>query len=82
MLTEDFSIENWQARRVAQYIQSSELEKSAAKNTLSSKTNIKNKRKDKEFPRQAKVKGIHHHYTSPARRQTPETMTKQVIKWQ
>ena len=32
-------------------------------NTLLSKAIIQNRRRDKEFPRQTQVKGIHHHYT-------------------
>ena len=41
---------------MAGYIQSAEWEKSAAKNTLSSKTTMQNTRSDKEFPKQTKLK--------------------------
>ena len=51
---------------MAWYIQSAEWEKSAAKNTLSSKAVIQNRR-SKEFPRQTKTKGVHDHKTSPER---------------
>ena len=43
---------------VAWYIQSAEREKCAAENMLSSKVIIQNRRRDKKFPRQTKVKGI------------------------
>ena len=40
------------------YIQHAESEKYAAKNSLPSKIVIQNRRRDKEFPRQAKTKGV------------------------
>jgi len=46
---------------VALYIQSTEKEKSAAKNTLFSKAIIQNRKRDKEFPRQMENKGVHDH---------------------
>ena len=49
------------------YIQSAEWEKSAAKNTLSSKAIIQNKRRDKEFPRKTETKGVHNNYTMSGR---------------
>ena len=39
-------------KRVAGYIQCAESEKYAAKNSLSSKAVIQNRRRDKEFPKQ------------------------------
>ena len=47
-------------KRVAGYIQRAEWEKYAAKNSLSSKAIIQNRKRDKEFPRQKKYinKGI------------------------
>ena len=44
-------------KEVAWYIQCAEWEKYAAKNTLSSKAVILNRRRDKEFPRQVTTKG-------------------------
>jgi len=45
---------------VALYIKSAERKKKYAdKNTPSSKAIIQNRRRDIEFPRQAKVEGIH-----------------------
>jgi len=41
--------------------------KPAAKNMLLSKAIIQTRRRDKEFPKQTKVKGIHDHKTSPTR---------------
>jgi len=43
------------------YKQHAEWEKYAAKNTLSSKAVIQNRRRDKEFPRQTKAKVVHEH---------------------
>ena len=43
------------------YIQSAEREKSAAKNDLSSKAITQNGRRDQEFLKQTKTKGIHDH---------------------
>ena len=45
-----------------------EREKSAAKNTLSSKAVTQNRRRDKEFPRQAETKGVM--TSEPALRET------------
>ena len=56
-LATDLSTETWQARGSAWYIQCAEWEKSAA-NTLSNKTIIQNRRRDKEFPRKIKTKGV------------------------
>ena len=41
--------------------------KYAAKNPLSSKSEIQNRRRDNGFPKQTKTEGIHHHYTRPTR---------------
>ena len=46
---------------VAGYIQCAELEKYAAKNSLSSKAVIQNRRRDSKFPRQTKIKGVCDH---------------------
>ena len=43
------------------YFQHAGLEKSSSKNTLSSKTTIQNRKKDKEFPRQTKTTGFYDH---------------------
>ena len=43
---------------MASYIQHAEWEKYAAKNILSSKAVIQNRRIDEEFPRQTKMKGL------------------------
>ena len=44
---------------VAGYIQCAESEKYAAKNSLSSKAVIPNRRRDKKFPRETNIKGTH-----------------------
>ena len=41
--------------------------KPTVKNTLPSKVIIQNERRDKEFPRQAKMKGVYHQETSLTR---------------
>ena len=46
---------------MAGYIQCAEWEKYIAKNTLSCKAVIQNRRGDKEFPGQTKTKGIYEH---------------------
>ena len=46
---------------VAWYIQLGDCEKYAAKNSLTSKAFTQNKRRDKQFPRQTKTKGVHDH---------------------
>ena len=46
---------------VVGYIQCAESEKYAAKNSLSSKAVIQNRRRDKKFPRQTKIKGVCDH---------------------
>ena len=52
---------------MAGYIQN-EWEKFAAKNTLSSKAIIQNRKIDKEFPRQTKTMGVCDDIASPARK--------------
>ena len=44
-----------------------EREKPTAKNTLPGKVIIQNGRRDKEFPRQAKIKGVYHQESSLTR---------------
>jgi len=46
---------------VAGYIQHAQWEKHATKNIVFSKAAIQNRRRDKEFPRQAKPKGVREH---------------------
>ena len=46
------------------YIQNAEMKEPAAKNILPGKVIIPNRRRDKEYPKQTKVKGVHHHYIS------------------
>ena len=60
---ENLATETWQARKEWQdiYIQCAELEKYPAKNSLSSKVVIQNRRRDKKFPRQTKIKGVCDH---------------------
>jgi len=42
--------------------------KSAAKNPLSSKAIIQDRRRNKELLRQTKTKGVHNEYTSPIKK--------------
>lgn len=59
-LSADFLAEALQAKRECHYVfKVLKGKKYAAKNTLSSKAIIRNRRTDKGFPRQIKVKGIH-----------------------
>ena len=61
-LMADLYKEIWQARRQWHDIFNVlKGKKYATKNTLSSKTFIQNKKRDKEFPRQAKPKGVCEH---------------------
>jgi len=61
-LAADLSTETWQVRKDwKEIIQCAKWEKYVVKNTLSSKTAIQNRRRDKEFPRQAKTKGVYEH---------------------
>ena len=46
---------------VAGYTQCAESEKYASKNSLTSKAVIQNRRRDKKFPRQTKIKGVCDH---------------------
>ena len=46
---------------VARYIQRADSEKYSAKNSLSGKAVIQNRRRDKDFPRQTKTKGVCDH---------------------
>ena len=46
---------------VAGYIQCAESEKYAAKNSLPSRAVIQNRRREKKFPRQTKIKGVFDH---------------------
>ena len=46
---------------VAGHIQCAESEKYAAKNSLSSKAVIQNRRRHQKFPRQTKIKGVCDH---------------------
>ena len=48
-------------KRVAIYIQHAESEKYAAKNSLSNKAVIQNRRRDKEFSRHTKTKRVPDH---------------------
>ena len=57
-LVADLSTETWQARKEWQEIF---RKKYAAKNPLSSKSVIQNRRRDKGLPKQTKTEGIHHH---------------------
>ena len=59
----DLSTETWQARKegMAGNLQCDEQKKYAAENSLSSKTVIQNRRRDKGLPKQTKTEGIHHH---------------------
>ena len=55
----DLSTETWQARNEWQDIFNvQKSEKYATKNSLSSKAVIQNRRRNQEFPRQTKTKGI------------------------
>ena len=66
-LAADLSTETWQARKGWQDIQGPKLEEHAAKNTLSSKVFIQNRRRDKELPRQAGTERICDLQTSSAK---------------
>ena len=57
----DLSTEIWQATREWHNIFNMLREKYAAKNTLSRKDIIQNRRRYKEFPRQTKTKGVCDH---------------------
>ena len=58
----DLSIETWQARKEWQEIFNvMNRKKYAAKNPLSSKSVIQNRRRDKGLPKQTKTEGICHH---------------------
>ena len=60
LLAADFSTKKpSKPERVAWCSQSGEWEELTAKNTLSSKAVIQTRRRDKEFPRQTKTKGVH-----------------------
>ena len=56
----DLSTETWQARKEWQEIFSvMNRKKYAAKNPLSGKSVIQNRRRDRDFPKQTKTEGIH-----------------------
>ena len=64
----DLSTETWQTRNEWQdTFNVLNQKKYAAKNSLSSKAVIQNRKRDRKFPRQTKIKGVCDHYTSPAR---------------
>ena len=65
---------------VAGYIQCAESEKYATMNSLSSKAVIQNRRRDKKFPRQTKIKGVCDHETSPARNFKGDSLTGEKMK--
>ena len=61
-LVADLSTETWQARKEWQEIFNVMNRKTyAAKNPLSIKSVIQNRRRDKGFPKQTKTEGSHHH---------------------
>ena len=65
---------------VAEHVQCAELEKYVAKNSLSSKDVIQNRRIDKKFPKQTKIKGACDHETSPARNFKEDSLRGEKMK--
>ena len=76
-------------KELARNIQSDEKQVPIAKIILPSKTIIENWRGEKEFPRQEKAKGVHHHQTSVTKRNVKGTSLRrrkkklkiQIINW-